>query len=86
MKYVRPLINSTDSGRTGPVQAVALAVVCLAPLAARPYAVTPTSKIPPFFNASTRWLPSGRTVLVLERRDQLGGACTIEEPFAEPGW
>jgi hypothetical protein len=52
-------------GRTGPVLAVALAVICLAPLAARPYAVTPASKIPPFFNASTRWLPSGRTVLVL---------------------
>jgi phytoene dehydrogenase-like protein len=29
---------------------------------------------------------AGRSVLVLERRDQLGGACTIEEPFPEPGW
>jgi hypothetical protein len=52
-------------GLTGRVLAVALAVVCLAPLAARPYAVTPASKIPSFFNASTRWLPAGRTVLVL---------------------
>jgi phytoene dehydrogenase-like protein len=26
---------------------------------------------------------AGRTVLVLERRDQLGGACTIERPFAD---
>ena len=52
-------------GRPGPALAVALALVCLAPLAARPYAVTPASKIPSFFNASTRWLPAGRTVLVL---------------------
>jgi phytoene dehydrogenase-like protein len=29
---------------------------------------------------------AGRRVLVLERRDRLGGACTIEEPFPEPGW
>src|SRR5687767_3726573 len=26
---------------------------------------------------------AGRSVLVLERRDRLGGACTIERPFAE---
>ena len=44
---------------------MALALVCLAPLAARPYAVTPASTIPSFFNASTRWLPAGRTVVVL---------------------
>jgi phytoene dehydrogenase-like protein len=29
---------------------------------------------------------AGRKVLVLERRDRIGGACTIEEPFDEPGW
>jgi phytoene dehydrogenase-like protein len=29
---------------------------------------------------------AGKSVLVLERRDRLGGACTIEEPFPEPGW
>lgn len=29
---------------------------------------------------------AGRKVLVLERRAQVGGACTIEDPFAEPGW
>jgi phytoene dehydrogenase-like protein len=29
---------------------------------------------------------AGRRVVVVERRDQLGGACTIEEPFPEPGW
>ncbi len=29
---------------------------------------------------------AGRSVLVLERREQLGGACTIEEPFPEKGW
>ncbi len=52
-------------GRTGPVLAVALALVCLVPLAARPYQVTPASTIPPFFNASARWLPAGRTVVVL---------------------
>src|ERR687887_735413 len=26
----------------------------------------------------------GRSVLVLERRDQLGGACTLERPFSDP--
>lgn len=26
---------------------------------------------------------AGRSVLVLERRDQLGGACTLERPFAD---
>jgi len=29
---------------------------------------------------------AGRSVLVLERRDQLGGACTLERPFPEPGY
>ena len=29
---------------------------------------------------------AGCKVLVLERRDHLGGACTLEEPFPESGW
>ena len=29
---------------------------------------------------------AGLRVLALERRPQVGGACTIEEPFSEPGW
>jgi phytoene dehydrogenase-like protein len=29
---------------------------------------------------------AGRSVLVLERRDQLGGACTLERPFEDPGY
>ena len=29
---------------------------------------------------------AGRSVLVLERRDRLGGACTLEQPFADPGY
>lgn len=29
---------------------------------------------------------AGKQVLVLERRDHVGGACTLEEPFPEPGW
>ncbi|HEV3463522.1 MAG TPA: FAD-dependent oxidoreductase, partial [Actinomycetota bacterium] len=29
---------------------------------------------------------AGRRVLVLERRDRLGGACTLEQPFADPGY
>lgn len=29
---------------------------------------------------------AGKQVLVLERRDRVGGACTLEEPFGEPGW
>ena len=28
----------------------------------------------------------GRSVLVVERRTRLGGACTLEQPFADPGW
>jgi phytoene dehydrogenase-like protein len=29
---------------------------------------------------------AGRSVLVLERRDRLGGACTLEQPFEDPGY
>ena len=29
---------------------------------------------------------AGRSVLVLERRDRLGGACTLEQPFPDPAW
>ena len=29
---------------------------------------------------------AGRSVLVLERREQLGGACTLERPFDDPGY
>ena len=29
---------------------------------------------------------AGRSVLVLERRERLGGACTLEQPFADPGF
>ena len=29
---------------------------------------------------------AGRSVLVLERRDRLGGACTLEQPFSDPGF
>ena len=29
---------------------------------------------------------AGLSVLVLERRDHVGGACTLEEPFPEGGW
>ncbi len=29
---------------------------------------------------------AGRSVLVLERRERLGGACTLERPFADPGF
>jgi phytoene dehydrogenase-like protein len=29
---------------------------------------------------------AGRRVLVLERRERLGGACTLERPFADPGF
>jgi phytoene dehydrogenase-like protein len=28
----------------------------------------------------------GKRVLVLERRERLGGACTIEQPFDDPAW
>jgi phytoene dehydrogenase-like protein len=36
--------------------------------------------------AATYLARAGRRVVVLERRDRVGGACTIEDPFAEPGW
>jgi phytoene dehydrogenase-like protein len=29
---------------------------------------------------------AGRRVLVLERRERLGGACTLEQPFSDPGF
>jgi phytoene dehydrogenase-like protein len=29
---------------------------------------------------------AGRQVLVLERRDRVGGACSLEQPFDDPGW
>jgi phytoene dehydrogenase-like protein len=29
---------------------------------------------------------AGQRVLVLERRDQLGGACTLDQPFDDPAW
>ena len=29
---------------------------------------------------------AGFDVVVLERRDRLGGACTLEQPFPDPGW
>lgn len=29
---------------------------------------------------------AGRAVLVLERRDRLGGAASLEQPFADPAW
>ncbi|MBO0715473.1 MAG: NAD(P)/FAD-dependent oxidoreductase [Acidimicrobiales bacterium] len=29
---------------------------------------------------------AGNRVLVLERRERLGGACTIEQPFEDPAW
>jgi phytoene dehydrogenase-like protein len=29
---------------------------------------------------------AGRSVLVLERRERLGGACTLEQPFPDPRW
>src|SRR5947208_14383950 len=29
---------------------------------------------------------AGRSVLVLERRERLGGACTLERPFSDPAF
>src|SRR3954470_18267488 len=29
---------------------------------------------------------AGQRVLVLERREQLGGACTLDQPFGDPAW
>ena len=36
--------------------------------------------------ASAYLARAGRQVLVLEARDRLGGACTLEQPFADPAW
>ena len=48
-----------------PVLAGALAVVCLAPLAPRPYPVSTEAPVPSFFTATGRWLPAGSAVLLL---------------------
>jgi hypothetical protein len=56
---------ASSGGRGGPALAVALAAVCLAPLAPRPYPVTAAAPVPAFFRESARWLPAGATVLVL---------------------
>src|SRR4051812_11250256 len=29
---------------------------------------------------------AGRRVLVLERNEQVGGACTLQQPFSDPAW
>ena len=36
--------------------------------------------------ASAYLARQGRSVLVLERREQVGGACTLEQPFGDPAW
>ena len=48
-----------------PVLAAVLAVVCLAPLAPRPYPVGTQAPVPSFFTATGRWLPAGSAVLLL---------------------
>jgi phytoene dehydrogenase-like protein len=58
----------------------------MAELAARPWDVVVVGGGHNGLTAAAYLARGGKSVLVLERRPQLGGACTIEEPFPEPGW
>jgi phytoene dehydrogenase-like protein len=58
----------------------------LAELAARSWDVVVVGGGHNGLTAAAYLARAGRSVLVLERRDRLGGACTLEQPFADPGY
>jgi phytoene dehydrogenase-like protein len=57
--------------------------VTVAEVAARPWDVVVVGAGHNGLTAAAYLARAGQTVLVLERRGQLGGACTLERPFAD---
>jgi phytoene dehydrogenase-like protein len=55
-------------------------------LAARPWDVVIVGGGHNGLTAAAYLARAGRSVLLLERREQLGGACTLERPFSDPGF
>jgi phytoene dehydrogenase-like protein len=58
----------------------------IAELAARPWDAVIVGGGHNGLTAAAYLARAGRRVLVLERREQVGGACTLEQPFADPAW
>src|SRR4029453_16399222 len=58
----------------------------LAELAARRWGAGAGGGGPKGLHAAPSLARAGRSVLVLERRERLGGAGTLEQPFDDPGY